>query len=129
MPDCQSACQANYICETSPLRVTNDMLWALEHKRVTAMIIMDLSAAFNTVYHNILLDVINKKFGIEGGTPLHWFSSYLRLRSCKVNISSNYSNEEQLQFSVPEGSCASPTAYLAYASSMREIPSLTKATS
>ena len=89
---------------------------------------MDLSAAFDTVDHNILLEVLNKKFGIEG-TPLQWFSSYLRPRSCKVNISLNYFNEKQLQFSIPQGSCASPTAYLAYASTMREIPSLSKTTS
>ena len=92
------------------------------------MIIMDLSAAFNTVDHGILLEVLNKKFGIEG-TPLQQFSSYRRPRSCKVNIDLNYSNEKQLQFSIPQGSCASPTAYLAYASTMREIPSLSKATS
>ena len=104
------------------------MLWAMEHKQVTAMIIMDLSATFNTVDHNILLEVFNKKFRIEG-TPLQWFSSYLRLRSYKVNIGSNYSNEKQLKFSIPQGSCASPTAYLAYASTMREIPLLSKATS
>ena len=92
MPDYQSAYQANYSCETSLLRVTNDMLWAMEHKQVTAIIMMDLSTAFNTVNNNILLEVLNKKFGIEG-TPLQWFSSYLRLRSCKVNIVLNYSYE------------------------------------
>ena len=127
MPDCQSAYWANYSCETSLLRVTNDMLWTMECKWVTAMIIMDPSAAFNTVDHKILLEVLNKKFGIEG-TSLQWFSSYIRLRSCKVNISLNYSIEKQLQFSVPQGSCAGPTAYLAYASTMREISSLSKAT-
>ena len=94
----------------------------------TAMIMMDLSVAFNTVDHNILLEVLNKKFGIEG-TPLQWFTSYLRPRRCKVNISLNYSNEKQLQFSVLHGSCAGPTAYLAYVSTMREIPSLSKPTS
>ena len=128
MPDYQSAYQANYSCETLLLRVLNDILWVMEHKWVTAMIIMDLSAAFNTVDHNILLEVLNKKFGIEG-TPLQWFSSYLRLRSYKVNISLNYSIEKQLQFSAPQGSCAGPTAYLVYVSTMREIPSLSKATS
>ena len=100
----------------------------MEHKQVTAMIMIDLSAAFDTVDHNILLEVLNKKSEIEG-TPFQWFSSYLRPRRCKVNISLNYSIEKQLQFSVPQGSCASPTAYLAYASTMREIPSLSKATS
>ena len=89
---------------------------------------MDLSAAFNTVDHSILLEIHNKKIGIEG-TPLQWFSSCPRLRSCKVNISLNYSIEKQLQFSVPQGSCVGPTAYLAYASTMREITSLSKATS
>ena len=68
MPDYQSAYWANYSCETSLLRVTNDMLWAMKHKPVTAMIIMDLSAAFNTVDHSMLLQVLNKKFRIEG-TP------------------------------------------------------------
>ena len=89
---------------------------------------MDLSVAFNTVDHNILLEVLNKNFGIEG-TPLQQFTSYLRPRSCKVNISSNYSNEKQLQFSIPQGSCTGPRAYLAYASTMREIPTLSKPTS
>ena len=117
MSDYQSAYQANYSCETSLLRVINDMLWAMEHKWVTAK--------FDTVDHNILSEVLNKKFGIEG-TSLQWFSSYLRLRSCKVNISLNYSIEKQLQFSVPQGSCTGPTAYLAYASTMREIPSSQK---
>ena len=83
--------------------------------------------AFDTVDHNILLEVLNKKFGIEG-TPLQWFTSYFRPRSCKVNIGSNYSNEKQLQFSVPQESCTGPTAYLTYANTMREIPSLSKPT-
>ena len=127
MPDYQSAYWGNYSCKTSLLRVTNDVLWAMKHKQVTAMIKMDLSVAFDRADHNILLEVLNKKFGIEG-TPLQWFTSYLRPRSCKVNISLNYSNEKQLQFSIPLGSCAGPTAYIAYASTMREIPSLSKPT-
>ena len=45
-----------------------------------------------------------------------------------VNMGLNYSTEKQLQFNVPQGSCAGPTAYLAYASTMRGIPSLSKAT-
>ena len=128
MPDYQSAYKANYSSETSLLRVTNDMLWAVEHKQVTAMIMMDLSVTLDTVDHNILLDVLNKKFRIED-TPLQWFTSYLRPRSCKVNIGSNYSKEKQMQFSIHQGNCASPTAYLRYASTMREIPSLSKPTS
>ena len=124
MPDYQSANGANYSCKTSLLRVTNDMLWAMEHKQVIVMIMMDLSVAFNTVDHNILLQVL-KKFRIEG-TPLQWFTSYLRPRRCKVNISLNYSNE--LQLSKAQGNCTGATAYLAYTSSMREIPSLCKAT-
>ena len=99
------------------------MLWAMERKNVTAMVVMDLSAAFDTVDHNILLSVLENKFGIND-VALRWFKSYLRPRSCKVNISPTYSAEKQLPFSVPQGSCAGPSLSLAYASKLQEVKSI-----
>ena len=86
LPDYQSAYRPNYSCETSLLKIINDMLWAMERKNVTAMVVMDLSAAFDTVDHDILLGVLEDKFGIKD-VALSWFESYLRPRSCKVSIS------------------------------------------
>ena len=99
------------------------MLWAMERKNVTAMVVMDLSAAFDTVDHDILLSVLENKFGIKD-VALRWFESCLRPRSCKVSISSAYSAEKQLPFSVPQGSCVGPSLFLAYASTLREVKSI-----
>ena len=41
--------------ETVLLKLTNDLLWSMERENVTAMITLDLSAAFNTVDHKVLL--------------------------------------------------------------------------
>ena len=55
LPDFQSAYQKHYSTETSLIRLTNDILWSMERQHITALKILDLSAAFNTVDHNILL--------------------------------------------------------------------------
>ena len=57
----------------------------MENKYVTAMLTIDLSAAFNTVDHDILLNTFICKFGISDNA-IEWINSYLRPRSCKVNI-------------------------------------------
>ena len=121
--DYQSAYRHNYSCETSLLKIINVMLWAMERKNVTAMVVMDLSAAFNTVDHDILLSVLENKFGMKD-VALKWFESCLRPRSCKVSIKSAYSAEKQLSFSVPQGSCAGPSLFLAYASTLQEVKSI-----
>ena len=83
------------------------------NKNIIILVIMDLSAAFDTVNHNILLDVLHKCFGIEG-TALDWFCNYLSSRFFKVNIGDAYSNIKELNFSVPQRSCAGPSLYNAY---------------
>ena len=80
---------------------------------------MDLSAAFDTVDHDVLLDVLKVNFGIQG-KALQWFNTYLRPRSCVVNIHEHNSAPRELSFSVPQGSCAGPVLYLAYASTLEK---------
>ncbi len=57
LPKNQSAYRQNHSCETALLRLVNDLLDAMEHQEVTAFLALDLSAAFDTVDHDILLDV------------------------------------------------------------------------
>ena len=76
----------------------------MENQNVTAVMALNLSAAFNTVNHEILSSVLEHNFGLED-TVLNWFNLYLNLRSCKVNIGKEYSSEQNLPFSVPQGSC------------------------
>ena len=65
IPDYQSVYRANYNCETALAKIVNDILWAMEHQRVTSLVAIDLSAAFNMVEHNILLSVLEKKCGVH----------------------------------------------------------------
>ena len=120
LPDYQSAYRKNYSCETALVGIFEDILWAMERQRVTAVVAIDLSAAFDTVDHNIILDVLTKRFGVKNNA-LNWFDNYLRPRGLKVNVGNEYSVEPPLSFSVPQGSGAGPSIYSSYASTMKDI--------
>ena len=75
-PDYQSAYRENHSCEMAILGISNDILWAMENQCITSLTAIDLSAAFDTVNHNILLAILNNKFGISD-KALKWFDSYL----------------------------------------------------
>ena len=120
MPDYQSAYRENYSCETALIKIVDDILWSMENGEVTALMALDLSAAFDTVDHEVLLRVLQKRFGIEG-TYLESFNTYLRPRLYKVNVSNVYFKECNLYCSVPQGSCVGPVLYLAYASSLQDV--------
>lgn len=118
-PDYQSAYRTSFSCETALVKICDDILWNMEKGLTTALRAIDLSAAFDTVDHNVLLKVLDMKFGIRG-TCLEWCDSYLRPRDMKVCVNGSYSAIRNLDFSVPQGSCAGPTFYSVYASTMKE---------
>jgi len=70
----QSAYRTNYSTETVLVRLHNDIVTAIDRDDVGALILLDLSAAFDTVDHTIIRDVLRKRFGIEGGA-LEWMAS------------------------------------------------------
>ena len=72
----------------------------MEHGKILGFVALDLSAAFNTVDHNLLLQILHDNFGIED-KALHWFEMYLRPLSFKVLVNDKYSTEKDLIFSVP----------------------------
>ena len=84
-PDYQSTYRANYSCEMVLLGISNDILWAQERQSIVSLVAIDLSVAFDTVNHDILLDILNNKFGVED-KALKWFDSYLRPCSYHVVI-------------------------------------------
>ena len=126
LPKNQSAYRRHHSCETALLRLVNDLLDGMEKQEVTALIAIDLSAAFDTVDHSILLDVLEKQYGV-GGKALDWLDSYLRPRSCYVKVGSSTSTVRELQCSVPQGSCLGPWLYLTYAGTLFDVmsPSVT----
>ena len=77
MPDYQSAYQANYSCEMALVKIMHDIPWSMEKQELVPLIAIDLSAAFDTVDHDLLLAVLRKKFSIDQFS-LKWFSLYPR---------------------------------------------------
>ena len=120
LPGYQLAYRRNYSCETALIKITNNCLWDMKNQMVTAMIAIDLSAAFDTVDHEILLDVLNKKIGVHN-IALKWFNDYLSYRSCKVSLHGVHSKEHKLPFLVTQGSVAGPVLYNAYASTLQNV--------
>ena len=85
---------------------------------MSALVVMDLNAAFDTVDHKILLDVLSSQYGIED-KALKWFDTYLRPHFCQVDINGARSSIHSLDFSVPQGSCTGPMLYTVYASMLQ----------
>ena len=93
------------------VKITNDILWAMEHQKATSLMAIDLLSAFDTV---------DFRFGIKG-KALCWFENYLHPRFCKVNVGCTYSSDRELKCSFPQGSCAGPILYTVYASTLEEV--------
>ena len=97
------------------IRVHNDIAIALDQKRSVILLLLDLSAAFDTVDHCILLSRLSCRFGM-GGRALEWFRSYLGNRNQFVNINGFTSECRVLQFGVPQGSFLGSLLYSFYLS-------------
>ena len=119
-PQLQSAYRRYHSTETALVKVTNDILLNMNSQRVTLLVLLDLSAAFDTVDHAILLKRLTTDFGI-GGKALEWFSSYLSGRSQRVLFEGATSDSFDLRFGVPQGSCLGPLLFVVYASKLFEI--------
>ena len=84
----QSAYKAAHSTETALLRVKNDIVNELGQGRAVLLVLLDMSAAFDTIDHEILAKRLSKDYGIEG-CALDWFYSYISNRTCKVSIFGN----------------------------------------
>ena len=74
----------------------------MENKQVTALVMMDLLAAFDTIDHELLLEILHHRYSISDNA-LKWYDNYLRLRGFKVCVGNSYSKERPHTFSVPQG--------------------------
>ena len=109
----QSAYRIFHSTETTLLKVHNDLILAMDRGEVTSLILLDLSAAFDTVDHSILLTRLQNWFGLDG-LSLDWFSSYLSLRSQAVSINDSISAFSTLSCGVPQGSVLGPLLFTLY---------------
>jgi len=101
----QSAYKVFHSTETSLLRVHNDIVLAFDKGENVLLILLDLSAAFDTVNHSLLLSRLQQRYGLCGTVLIKWFESYLCNRTQFVNINESYSSKHFLSVGVLQGFC------------------------
>ncbi len=92
----------------------------LDKGKVVMLVLLDLSAAFDTIDYENLLKRLSRQCGING-TALKWFQSYLKERTQTVSVGSSHSKYETLKYGVPHGSVLGPIIFLIYNSPIGEI--------
>ena len=106
--------------ETELVKIHHDISKAFEEQKGILLTGLDLSAAFDTVDHNILIMVLKNMYGI-GGLALEWFKDYLRNRAVQVLIGNGVSEAVEIPFTLPQGSCAGPVLCNMYSSMMGKL--------
>ena len=86
----------------------------------TALVLLDLSAAFDTIDHDTLLSCLSSRFGFAG-SALKWFRSYLQDRFQSVKIGSSLLNLFKLKFGVPQGSVLGPLLFFLYTTPLGQV--------
>jgi len=110
MPLLQSGFRPGHSTETAALRVLSDILEAVDDGDVAALVLLDLSAAFDTVDHAILCRRLQVSYGL-GGPVLEWFQSYLHGRSQYVRRGIFTSPQTWLTCGVPQGCTTACSRY------------------
>ena len=82
----QSAFKKHHSTETALIKVQNDILQAIDNQNSVILLLLDISAAFDTIDHEILLSRLSSRYGITGKAH-KWFESYLNERTFTVHVS------------------------------------------
>ena len=113
MPVLQSAYRTSHSTESCILKVVSDILDAADAGQVSLIELLDFSAAFDTVDHDILLRRLELSFGITGAA-LNWIRSFLSERTQAVTFFGERSSTRKLACGVPQGSVLGLLLFILY---------------
>jgi len=122
LPDRQSAYEyrAHYSTDTAVLQVVADILLALDCGNLAVLVLLDLSAAFDTVDHSTLLQRLRVSYGLDD-TILQWFASYLSGRTQYIRSLATTSSPSEVGCEVPQGSVFGPILFLLYVADLLQL--------
>ena len=116
----QSAYKRYHSTETALLRVRNDVLKAVDRDGGAILVLLDLSAAFDTIDHQLLLHHLEHRLAITG-TALQWLSSYLSNRKQCIRVQDSTSAPKLLEYGVPQGSVLGPLLFTLYTLPLADV--------
>ena len=116
----QSGYLKNRSCETAITKIHNDVLLQIDKKNHTVLLLLDLSAAFDTINHERLISRLKTVYGFSG-TILAWVKSYLSCRSFVVNVKGEVSSSCELEIGVPQGSILGPLFFILYTKELQDL--------
>ena len=109
----QSSYRHGLSAETAILCVHNDIVSAVDSKRIVDLVLLDLSAAFDMVDHDTLLSVLQRRFGVCV-SALSWIKSYLSDRTRNFLVNGVSSGPVAVNCRVPQGSVFGPINFISY---------------
>ena len=116
----QSAYRSYHSCETATVKIVNDVLIQMDKKSKVVLVLLDLSAAFDTISHSKLIQRLQHDYGVTGKV-LKWIESYLNDRTAKVKIGPNQSAATTMKIGVPQGSILGPLLFILYTRDLEKI--------
>ena len=115
----QSAYRPSHSTETALLKVHDDITQAISRNEIVILVMIDLSAAFDTVDHQLLLRTLDS-IGVTGRAQ-QWFAYYLHDRSQTVIVDDSRSKSKSLSCGVPQGSVLGPILFNIYTASLGRL--------